>query len=140
NRGRGPTILRSTGMANVVKAMRAAGVRRLLTVSPSAVAISRRAPLTRKIALRFFIHKLYRNPFNDVERMEDELNHSDLDWTIVRSSTLRNSPATGRYRVIPDGLLRSERPVSVADLADYLVSHVTDNTVHRAVVTVTGAA
>jgi putative NADH-flavin reductase len=137
--GRGPTITRSTGVANVVKTMRANNVARLVVVSPSAVAISRKATLARKIALRFFVHKLYRNPFNDVERMEDELRHSDLDWSVVRASTLRDVPPAGRYTVVPDGQLRHERPVSVADLADFLVRHAGDRTARQDIVTVTGA-
>lgn len=136
--GRGPTITRSTGIARVAKVMKANNVARLVVVSPSAVAISKKATLLRKIALRFFVHKLYRNPFNDVERMEDELRHTDLDWSIVRSSSLRDKPATGRYVVVPDGELRHERSVSVADLADFLVRHAADGSARRDTVTVTG--
>lgn len=138
SRGRGPTITRSTGIARVAKVMKANNVARLVVVSPSAVAISPKATLLRKIALRFFVHKLYRNPFNDVERMEDELRHTDLDWSVVRSSSLRDRPATGRYVVVPDGQLRHERPVAVADLADFLVRHAADGTARRDTVTVTG--
>ena len=138
SRGRGPTITRSTGIARVAKVMKANNVARLVVVSPSAVAISPKATLLRKIALRFFVHKLYRNPFNDVERMEDELRHTDLDWSVVRSSSLRDRPATGRYVVVPDGQLRHERPVAVADLADFLVRHAADGNARRDTVTVTG--
>ena len=138
SRGRGPTITRSTGIARVAKVMKANNVARLVVVSPSAVAISPKATLLRKIALRFFVHKLYRNPFNDVERMEDELRHTDLDWSVVRSSSLRDRPPTGRYVVVPDGQLRHERPVAVADLADFLVRHAADGTARRDTVTVTG--
>lgn len=139
SRGRGPTITRSTGVARVAKVMKANNVARLVVVSPSAVAISPKATLLRRIALRFFVHKLYRNPFNDVERMEDELRYTDLDWSVVRASSLRDTPPAGRYLVVPDGLLRKERPVSVADLADYLVRHATNMAAARDIVTVTGA-
>ena len=137
--GRGPTITRSTGVATVAKVMRANNVARLVVVSPSAVAISPKATLARKLALRFFVHKVFRNPFNDVERMEDELRHTDLDWSVVRASTLRDRPPSGRYVVVPDGELRHELPVSVADLADFLVRHAADKTAKRDIVTVTGS-
>jgi uncharacterized protein len=137
--GRGPTIIRSTGIATVTKVMRASGVSRIIAVSPSAVAISPGAPLTRKIFLRFFVHKIYHNPFNDVERMEEELRYADMDWSVVRAPTLRDSPASGQYLVAPDGQLRRERPVSVADLADYVIRHAADKTARRDIVTVTGA-
>jgi hypothetical protein len=133
-------VLRSTAIATVAKVMAANGVARLLVVSPSAVAISPRAPLTRKITLRYFVHKLHRNPFNDVERMESELTYTDLNWSVVRASTLRDGPASGRYQVVPDGQLRRERPVSVADLADYLVRHAAERATLRDIVTVTGPA
>jgi putative NADH-flavin reductase len=137
--GRGPTITRSTGVATVAKVMHANNVARLVVVSPSAVAISPKATLFRKAALRFFVHKLYRNPFNDVERMEDELTHTDLDWSVVRASTLRDTAPTGRYVVVPDGQLRHERPVSVPDLADFLVRHAGDSKARQDIVTVTGS-
>jgi putative NADH-flavin reductase len=140
--GTSSTVVRSTSISAILKGMRANGVKRLLTVSPAAVAISPKAPLLRKMWLRYFVHKQQRNPYNDVERVEDELTGfaDDIDWTIVRSAKLHDSPSTTAYRVIPDGELRDERPVSVADLADYLVSRVDDPAVHRATVTVIGPA
>lgn len=139
--GTSSTVVRSVAMAAVLKGMRANGVKRLLTVSPAAVAISPKAPLGRKVWLRFFLHKRMRNAFNDVERVENELIHhaDDVDWTIVRSGLVRESiPASGDYQVIPDGELRRERPVSAADLAEYLVQHTADPEVHRSIVTVIG--
>jgi putative NADH-flavin reductase len=137
-RGHGPVRVRSAGIAAVIGQMRASGVSRLVTVSPSAVAISPHATLARKIALRYFIHKLNRNPFLDVERMEDELRLTDLDWSAIRSAPVRDWPATGRYEVVPDGQLRHERPVSVADLADFIVARTTGRGECRDTVIVTG--
>jgi putative NADH-flavin reductase len=140
--GTSSTVVRSTSISAILKAMRANGVKRLLTVSPAAVAISPKAPLPRKMWLRYFVHKQQRNPYNDVERVEDELTGfaDDIDWTIVRSAKLLDTPPTSGYRVIPDGELRDERPVSVADLADYLVSHLEDPAVRQATLTVVGPA
>ncbi|ONI87904.1 hypothetical protein ALI144C_08185 [Actinosynnema sp. ALI-1.44] len=136
--GRGPSVVRSMGMANVIRAMDSAGVKRILAVMPSAVHISRGMPLTRKIALRFFVHKLYRNPFLDLERMEDELHHSSLDWTVVRTAKLSDGPSAGQVVAVPDHVRGRERTVGVADLAAYLVSHVDDSALHRATVALTG--
>jgi putative NADH-flavin reductase len=137
-RGHGPVRVRSAGIAAVIKEMRAAGVSRLVAVSPSAVAISPRATLARKIALRNFIHKLNRNPFLDVERMEDELRLTDLNWSVIRAAPVRDWPATGQYEVVPDGQLRRERPVSAADLGDFIVAHTTGRGQGRDTVIVTG--
>jgi uncharacterized protein len=138
--GQGPTIVRSIGISSVVGAMRSNGVSRLVAVSPTAAFISPRATLARKIALRYFVHKLYRNPFNDVERMEDELRHADdyVAWSVVRATALRDTPAMGRYQVFPDGQLRRERPVSVADLADYVIGRVAEKTDGGDTVAITG--
>ena len=138
--GRGPTIVRSQGISTVAKVMRADNVARLIVLSPSAVAISPRATPARKLTLRFLVHKIQRNPFNDVERMEDELRYTDLDWSIVRSSTLRDGSPTGSYVVVPDGQVRRERPVTVPDLADFVVRHAADRTARHDTVTVTGPA
>lgn len=136
--GRGPTVTRSAGICSVAKVMRSSGVARLVAVAPSAATISPDATLARKIALRYFVHKLYRNPFLDVERMEDELRHTDADWSVVRACALRDGPAGGRYVVVPDGQVRRERPVTVADFASYVIEHTADRTARRDTVTVTG--
>jgi putative NADH-flavin reductase len=137
--GRGPAIVRSMGISAVVKAMRANGVSRLVAVSPTAAFISPHATLARKITLRYFVHKLYRNPFNDVERMEDELSYAeDLAWSVVRATALRDTPASGRYQVVLERQLRREQPVSVADLADYLIERAADKTESHDTVAITG--
>ncbi|HEX5402951.1 MAG TPA: NAD(P)H-binding protein [Pseudonocardiaceae bacterium] len=138
--GRRPSTVRSTGVANVIRAMTVNGVSRILAVSPSAVVIGAGRSLVQKLALRFFVHKLYRNPFLDVERMERDLRLSDLDWTVVRSPALRDVPPTHSYRVSFDGVAGRERPMGYADLADYLVSSVTDVMIYRRVVTIAGTA
>lgn len=138
--GQGPSIVRSRGVALLSKVMRTNNVRRLVVVSPSAVAISPAAPLTRKLALRYFVHKVYRNPLLDVERMEDELTHTDLDWSVVRASSVHDGPPTGNYEVVPWERVRRERPVSVGDLADFLVRHAADSSARHDIVTVTGEA
>jgi putative NADH-flavin reductase len=136
--GRSSTVVRSVGIVQVAKVMHDSGVSRLVAVSPSAAIISPRAPLTRKLWLRYFVHKAYRNPFLDAERMEDELRHSKLDWSVIRGSRLRDGPPTGRYQVVPDGLVSRESPVSMDDFADYVVTHTADPTAHQDIVTVTG--
>lgn len=138
SRGQGPTRVRSAGVAAVIKVMRSSGVSRLVAASPSAAFISPRSPLGRKVARRYFVHKLYRNPFIDAERMEDEIRLSDLNWSVVRASPLRDWPASGDYRVVPDGQLGREWPVSVADLGDYIVACAVDEKAGQDIVTVTG--
>jgi putative NADH-flavin reductase len=136
--GQSSTVVRSVGIVQVAKVMQDSGVARLVAVSPSAAFISPRAPLTRRLWLRYFVHKVYRNPFLDAERMEDELRHSKLDWSVIRGPALRDGLPTGRYRVVPDGLVSRERPVSIEDFADYIVTRTVDPAAHHDIVTVTG--
>lgn len=138
--GRSSTIVRSVGIVTVAKVMEDSGVSRLVALSPSAAVISPRAPLARRLWLRYFVHKAYRNPFLDAERMEDELRYTRADWSVIRGSALRDGPPVSRYRVVPDGLVERERPVSIGDFADYVVLHTVDPTARRDVVTVTGDA
>nr|WP_052478705.1 NAD(P)H-binding protein [Kibdelosporangium sp. MJ126-NF4]CEL20100.1 Flavin reductase [Kibdelosporangium sp. MJ126-NF4]CTQ97324.1 Flavin reductase (EC 1.5.1.30) [Kibdelosporangium sp. MJ126-NF4] len=140
--GTSSTVVRSTTVSAVLKGMRANGVKRLISVSPAGVVISPKAPLTRKAWLRFIVHKQQRNAYNDVERVEDELVNfcPDIEWSIVRSAKVRETPATNAYQVIPDGQLRNEHPVSVTDLADYLVTRAEDPSTYRTTVTIVGAA
>jgi uncharacterized protein len=136
--GRSSTVVRSVGIVAVARAMQANGVSRLVAVSPSAATINPRAPLTRQLWLRYFVHKIFRNPFLDAERMEEELRHTRADWSVIRGSRLRDAPATGRYTVVPDGEVSRERPVSVGDFAEYVVRHTVDPSAHRDIVTVAG--
>jgi uncharacterized protein YbjT (DUF2867 family) len=58
---------------------------------------------------------------------EEMLRRSDLDWTIVYASILRDGPAGGPVAVLPDGAKRrmSER-ISRADVAAWMVKAATD--------------
>jgi putative NADH-flavin reductase len=69
------------------------------------------------------VERIMRNIYLDLARMEDELEASDTDWTVVRATRLTDGPATGNYRATADGLDRP-RQISRADLAGYLVSQI----------------
>jgi uncharacterized protein YbjT (DUF2867 family) len=58
---------------------------------------------------------------------EEMLRRSDLDWTIVYASILRDGPAGGSVALLPDGAKRrmSER-ISRADVAAWMVQAATD--------------
>ena len=57
----------------------------------------------------------------DKETMEPHIVDSSLDWTIVRPPMLRDSPATGTYRVGDDLPIRLWHSIGRADLAGFLV-------------------
>ncbi|MDT0303938.1 NAD(P)-dependent oxidoreductase [Streptomonospora wellingtoniae] len=114
------TTLYSRSARRLVDALRARGVRRLITVSSAGVLHEDPShPALYRHVLKpvLFDRALYR----DMRIMEREIEESGLDWTLVRASGLTDRPATGRYRLgsgrLPDGGSR----VSRADLADFLV-------------------
>ena len=54
--------------------------------------------------------------------------HSNVDWTLVRPSFLTAGPRTGKYRGGPDLRMQITSRISRADVADYMLHHLTDTT------------
>jgi putative NADH-flavin reductase len=138
--GRNAITLYSAGTANIVTAMRSAGVRRLACVSSSATDPRVRA---RDSGGGFFFEKVLkpligntmgRTLYADMLRMEQLLRASDLDWTIIRPSGLFHTDAVTDYRVAED-FIRGQY-TSRADLAAVLLSQATDKTFVRKAVAV----
>jgi len=90
--GRGPTTVISDVARAELTAMREVGVRRIVTVSVSA--IEGRRPWILINLVRWILRK----PYADFARMEQLVAASALDWTIVRPPYLSNGPTTGRVR------------------------------------------
>lgn len=117
-----PTDLYSTSGRNLVRAMRDAGVRRLIVVSSAGVLDGDPShPLLYRLVLKPGL--LDRALYRDMRKMEREVASSDLDWTIVRASGLTDGPATGRYRVASGQLPERGHRLSRADLANFLLDH-----------------
>ena len=90
--GRGPTTVVSDVARAELTAMGEAGVRRIVTVSVSA--IEGRRPWILINLVRWILRK----PYADFARMERLVASSGLDWTIVRPPYLSNGRTTGRVR------------------------------------------
>lgn len=125
-----PTTVYSVGIANVIRAMRTFGVRRLITVSSAGV---RNGDPSHPPFYRYVLKPLLfdRALYEDMRVMEGMVESSDLDWTIVRAAGLTDHPPSGRYRVgagqLPDGGSR----ISRADLADFLLQQLEERTHER---------
>lgn len=91
-RGRGPTTVLSDVTRATLTAMKEAGVRRIVTVSASALEGHRPWILIN------LVRWILRRPYADFARMESLVASSALDWTIVRPPYLTNGPTTGRVR------------------------------------------
>jgi putative NADH-flavin reductase len=130
-RNRSTTTVFSQGITNIVRAMEAKGVRRVMTVSTAGLDIGRHMPLPQRLVAEYIVERVLRNIYLDLARMEDELELSQTDWTVIRPPRLTGQPATGRYRTGRGGIVDRPRSVSRADLAEFMVSHLEDPATYR---------
>jgi putative NADH-flavin reductase len=130
---RAPTAVYSEGTGNIARAMRDRGVRRLTCISSGGLEADHPyVPFLQRLVTKLVVHRLYKNGFADMARMEDELERGGLDWTVVRAPMLTDGPRTGRYRVAANDYLRRPGRISRADLADYVLAHLDDPASYRA--------
>jgi len=113
--GRSVTVY-SEGIANVVHAMAANDVQRLSAIS--AAGVFARTDKRLSLGFRTMIATVLKPVYDDMERMEQRIAASGLDWTIVRPVGLSDGPQTGEYRLSRDGaLLPKTSRVARADVA-----------------------
>jgi putative NADH-flavin reductase len=102
--------------------MEKAGVRRLIVESAYGAGESARQLSTLG---RFVVRDvLLRRAFRDKDAMEEYVERSSLEWTIVRPTRLTEGSRRGDYRAgerISPGLVSG---VSRADIADFMLSQV----------------
>jgi putative NADH-flavin reductase len=113
----------SQATENIVNGMRQHGVRRLVAVTGLGTGDSKK----RTWWLARLIMKLFVN-LEDKERQEELIRASGLDWIVVRPSLLTNEPHTGTYRVGPDVTHGIASKIARADLAEFMLEQLTDDT------------
>ena len=124
----------STGTKNIIAAMQKLGVKRFICQSTFAAASLdgewREAPLVLPLIL-LFTPKV-KATFADQVKQEQFVRPSDLDWTLVRPARLIDEPAKGTYLVGDPLKIGLYSKISRADVADFLLKQVNDNTyIHR---------
>ncbi len=126
-----PTTVYSEGVANIMQAMQAAKVRRILCVSASGL-----DPLIwwQRLAAKIVLWRLLKNMYTDLVRMETEVKASDLDWTILRPPQYTNGPRTGQYQSVVNQQLTHGSKISRADIADYMLKHLNDRETYCGIV------
>lgn len=115
-----------TGVANIVQAMQASGVRRLVYLSFLGVRAGEEH-------LGFFLNhvaaRLLRHSIADHAANERTIRSSRLDWTIVLPPKLTNGRRTRTYRSGDDIAIQSAMPsISRADVADFMLRQLADVT------------
>jgi putative NADH-flavin reductase len=122
---RAATTVYSQGTDNVMRAMEAGGVRRIIVVSTTSVEPpSPRVDLRQWLFFRGVLHQVLRKPYADIREMEARVRASHLDWTLLRAARLTTGRRTGRYRTAVNDRLRKGWSISRADLAHCMLTHI----------------
>ncbi len=113
-----PKNICEIGTRNVIAAMRAAAISRLVCVTAFGVGDTRdKLPLPFKIFYRIVL----REHMADKEQQEKLVKASGLDWTLVQPVGLADGPAAGTWLASPSGEIRKPM-VSRADLAGFIAT------------------
>ena len=83
----------------------------------------------RKLVLPLFM-KWFQAIIDDKNRMEPMIKKSGLDWTIVRCTTIKERPATGKINATLGGK-GLKFSISAADMAVFIVNQLTDSSFLR---------
>jgi putative NADH-flavin reductase len=131
-RGTGPTTVIQDSVRSIIQAMQKTGTRRLLEVSGSIAADEGESPYLRYLIKPVARHTFLRHVCADMRIGEDEIRHSNLDWTIFRPPSLTGKPARGTYRTAINRNLPHGFTISRADLAACMLTLLGDPaTVHK---------
>jgi putative NADH-flavin reductase len=113
---------------NIIGAMKEHDVSRLIVLSAYGASETKDTALYSKV-LRTFIGKRV----EDKDRMEELVRASGLDWVLVRPPLLTNGERRGRYRTGFDIPIKLFSSVSRADVAEFMLNQLTDDTyLHQA--------
>jgi putative NADH-flavin reductase len=105
----------SGGIASIIPAMQAAGVKRVIAMSSQGVGDSKITGIG-ALGASLFLAKAFR----DKQAMEIKLVDSDREWIVVRPGLLTNGKPRGTWRAADDGTLTSGK-IARADVAAFML-------------------
>ncbi|WP_122263889.1 NAD(P)-dependent oxidoreductase [Ornithinimicrobium cerasi] len=120
-----PRTLQTDGTRIIVEAMRAAGVRRIVTLSGGGLRAPQDRPRVADRVIRLLLRMLSGHVLADAEGHLAVLRASGLDWTVVRGPRLTEAPGRGSYRQGWVGV-GTGTSISRDDLADFIITQVED--------------
>jgi putative NADH-flavin reductase len=121
--GRGsPPTLCSEGTRNLVSAMQAQGVRRLVCITGALIG----HPQKRLGWLYRRMRAAQGSALGDRQQQEQLIQGSGLDWTLVRPPRLSEGRVRGLFRAGEDIFIRALAHISRADLAHFMVQQLED--------------
>ena len=119
---RGPVSICMDGVERMLTAMNSSQVPRLLVVSAYGVAESHHRNLYNLLVWTSMKEKML-----DKERMEKLLEHSNVQWTLIRPPALTNGPRTQHYHTGTDLRIYATSRISRADVADFMLRSIDDS-------------
>lgn len=123
-----PVHLFSDATRVLIEAMTSHGVKRLICVTGFGAGDSRASiSCLQRLPFQIVLGRAY----DDKSLQEKLIKESDLDWTIARPGVLTSGPRTGRYRILAESTEWRNGKISRADVADFLVRQIDDQTYIR---------
>lgn len=86
-----PTVVYSNGIENILSAMHKENVTRLICISAGALYTNRQMGFFIKGITKFVLQNIFKNLYADMRLMENKLENSNTNWTIIRPPMLKNS-------------------------------------------------
>jgi putative NADH-flavin reductase len=123
-----PVHLFSDATRVLIAAMKRQDIKRLICVTGFGAGDSR-ASISCLQRLPFQI--VFGRAYDDKSLQEQLIKESELDWTIARPGVLTNGPRTGRYRILSEASQWRNGIISRADVAEFLVRQIGDQTYIR---------
>jgi len=114
------------GMQNIIEAMKKQGVRRLIVSSTLSAKDPNDLPDFKAKALVNLVKLTMHAAYEEIVSVAETVRKSDLDWTIVRLTTLNNNPKSGKVRAGYLGKGEVGLRISRADLAEFMLKQVQD--------------
>ncbi|WP_026411567.1 NAD(P)-dependent oxidoreductase [Actinomadura oligospora] len=116
--GRAATTVHTRSATSIIEGMRAAGTRRLLTVSAAAPYPDPGDGFVGGRIVKPLVTKILERPFEDLVRADTLIENADgIDWTLVRPPMLQDGPPTGTCRLGLDLAPVKARRIRRADVA-----------------------
>jgi putative NADH-flavin reductase len=125
-----PTYEVSQGMENILAAMQAQGVQRLVQSIGAGVGDPNDQPGLFDRAIKVLLRLMSRYVYEDMVRVADLIRASDLDWTLVRVPMLTDAPPSGDVLVGYLGRGVGAR-ISRTDMAAFILEQASDDTYLR---------